>query len=147
MDGELADDRLAGAGRSRDEDAVTALEGFARPHLEPVEREVVQPGEVGEGGGALGRAGRCGRSRGAAHPSTLRDEAQAVRRRAPTVATILPKATFSASNDVRFGRIVQLLARLAGPKRSWTRSSREPRRRPPSPRSTPCRSSGGGGGH
>ncbi len=39
MDRELADDRLAGPGGRRDEDAVTGLQRLARLDLERVERE------------------------------------------------------------------------------------------------------------
>ena len=46
VDGELADDGLAGAGRGRDEDALAALERLAGTDLERVERELVGRGEL-----------------------------------------------------------------------------------------------------
>ena len=46
VDGELADDRLARAGGRRDEHAAALLDLLAGPHLEVVELEAVEAGEV-----------------------------------------------------------------------------------------------------
>ena len=46
VDGELTDDRLAGAGRRGDQDTAAALDLPARAHLEVVELEAVEAGEV-----------------------------------------------------------------------------------------------------
>ncbi len=53
VDRELADDRLARARGSGDEDAVAGLDRLAGPHLEVVEREVVERLEVREDGRLL----------------------------------------------------------------------------------------------
>ena len=68
VDGELADDGLAGAGGRGDQDAVTVLDGLAGLDLERVERKWVQTAEfcevrmdpVGAGSGVpLGRGGHA----------------------------------------------------------------------------------------
>lgn len=54
MDGELADDRLAGAGGSGDQHALARFESLTGLDLEGVETEVVHLAEVRERGGLLG---------------------------------------------------------------------------------------------
>ena len=50
MDGELADDRLAGAGRRGHQHAAAVLDLLAGPDLEVVEREVVEAAKSREHG-------------------------------------------------------------------------------------------------
>ena len=54
MDGELADDRLAGAGGSGDQHALARFESLTGLDLEGVETEVVHLAEARERGGLLG---------------------------------------------------------------------------------------------
>ncbi len=55
MHGELADDRLARAGRGRDEHTLAGLQRLARLDLIRVESEVVHLAERPESGRLLGR--------------------------------------------------------------------------------------------